>query len=165
MIFINSNAKRYAQKMMQTPNAIATVAGSPSYPAIKGTVSFYKAIRGVLVVAEVFGLPQAGGKCSGQIFGFHLHEGNSCTGNAENPFADAKGHYNPNNCPHPYHAGDLPPLFGNGGYAFGAVLTDRFSLGEVMGRTVIIHRNPDDFKTQPSGNSGEMIACGVIKAP
>ncbi len=50
----------------------------------------------------------------------------------------------------------------NNGYAFSAFLTDCFSLSEVMGKTVIIHGNPDDFTTQPSGNSGEKLACGVI---
>ncbi len=166
MIFINSsNTKRFAQMLLKRPNAVAKLLGAPSYPSIKGTVSFYKAIRGILVVAEVYGLPQAAGKCSGQIFGFHIHEGTSCTGTAADPFADTKGHYNPNNCPHPYHAGDLPPLFGNSGYAWSTVLTDRFTLPDIMGRTVIIHRKPDDFTSQPSGNSGEKIACGVIEVP
>ena len=72
-------------------------------------------------------------------------------------------HYNPNQCAHPYHAGDLPPLFGSNGYAFEAFLTDRFTVSEVIGRTVIIHSKPDDFSTQPSGNSGEKIACGEIR--
>lgn len=41
-------------------------------------------------------------------------------------------------------------------------LTDRFKVDDVIGRTVIIHDKPDDFTTQPSGNSGEKIACGII---
>jgi len=164
MLFVNSNTKRFGERLFnQQPDAVARIKGSPFYPSVKGTASFYRTIRGVLVVAEVYGLPQGNGKCAVQVFGFHIHEGKSCTGNASNPFADALGHYNPNNCPHPQHAGDLPPLFGNNGYAFNAVLTDRFSIAEVMGRAVIIHRNPDDFTTQPSGNSGEMIACGLIE--
>jgi Cu-Zn family superoxide dismutase len=94
----------------------------------------------------------------------HIHEGGSCTGNAADPFADAGSHYNPEGCEHPAHAGDLPPLFSNRGTAWGAVLTDRFSVGEISGKTVIIHLNPDDFTTQPAGNSGAKIACGVIRA-
>ena len=97
------------------------------------------------------------------MFGIHIHEGTSCTGNETDPFADAKGHYNPNNCAHPYHAGDLPPVFSNKGSAFNAVLTNRFHVREVLGRVVILHSMPDDFTTQPSGNSGEKIACGVIQ--
>lgn len=80
----------------------------------------------------------------------------------DDPFADAMSHYDPRGCAHPYHAGDLPPLFGNNSFALSVFLTDRFSVHEVIGRTVIIHDHPDDFTTQPSGNSGTKIACGVI---
>ena len=61
------------------------------------------------------------------------------------------------------HAGDLPPLFGNHGFAFAVFLTDRFSVREVLGKTVIVHLKPDDFTTQPSGSAGEKIACGEIR--
>ena len=57
----------------------------------------------------------------------------------------------------------MPPLFWNNGYAFQMFLTDRFTVKEIIGKTVIIHDNADDFTTQPSGNSGEKIACGVIE--
>ena len=92
----------------------------------------------------------------------HIHSGMSCTGNKTDNFADAMTHYNPDNCPHPYHAGDMPPIFGVNGTAFSVFLTDRFSVKEIIGKSVIIHANPDDFTTQPSGNSGEKIACGII---
>ena len=71
-------------------------------------------------------------------------------------------HDNPYHCPHPYHAGDMPPLFGANGYAFSAFLSDRFTVEEVIGKTVIFHEAPDDFVTQPSGNAGAKMACGVI---
>lgn len=147
------------------PQAVAILKGSRDYPRISGEVRFYQTGRGVVVVTEVMGLPNAsdGGKCPGAFFGFHIHEGGSCSGNAEMPFANALGHYNPDGCEHPFHAGDLPPLLGNQGYAISAFLTDRFSVREIMGRTVIIHANPDDFHTQPSGDAGAMIACGVIR--
>ena len=148
--------------LKRPPEAQAVVKGSNDYPDIKGIVFFYQLGCGVLVMAEVRGLPHGGDKCPADIFAFHIHEGNSCTGTAEDPFAGAGGHYNPNGCPHPAHAGDLPPLFGNDGYAFMAVFTDRFSVADVTGRTVIIHKSPDDFTTQPSGNSGKKIACGKI---
>ena len=77
-------------------------------------------------------------------------------------FESAGGHLNFENTPHPEHTGDLPPLFGADGRAYLAVITGRFSVNDVIGRTVIIHSDPDDFKTQPAGNSGERIACGVI---
>lgn len=153
---------RFQNILRRSPDAEADVRGGPENPDIKGTVSFYRAGGGVLLVAQVQGLPQGSGTCLPNIFGFHIHEGSSCTGNAEDPFANAGMHYNPSNCLHPSHAGDLPPLFGNQGYAFMAFYTDRFSLDEVVGRTVIIHASPDDFTTQPSGNSGAKIACGRI---
>ena len=144
-------------------HAIAKIHGGPSNPTLHGTVCFQQLRTGVLVTAEVFNLPQTRPSGAG-IFALHIHAGTRCSGTAENPFADAKGHYNPDANPHPYHAGDLPPLFGNHGYAYLSVFTDRFSVEEILGRVVIVHQNPDDFTTQPSGNAGAMIACGKIYA-
>ncbi|MGI6161892.1 MAG: superoxide dismutase family protein [Christensenellales bacterium] len=164
MFIRRGNSKSFTEKIMrEKPSAVAVIKGSPKYPDISGTVSFYSAVKGVLVVADINGLPYNEGKCKSKVFGFHIHEGGRCSGNAQQPFKDAGEHFNPYNCHHPRHAGDLPPLFGNNGYAWGAFLTDRFSVEMVMGRTVIIHSNPDDFTSQPSGNAGEMMACGVIK--
>lgn len=59
--------------------------------------------------------------------------------------------------------GDLPPLLSMGGRAFLAVETGRFTPCEVVGRTVVIHGSADDFHTQPAGNAGKKIACGVIR--
>ena len=52
--------------------------------------------------------------------------GTSCMGNLEDDFANAKSHYNPNNCPHPFHVGDLPPLIENNGYAYMSFLLNFF---------------------------------------
>lgn len=137
------------------PAAVARVGGEDSGgPA--GVVSFYPRRDGVLVEADIRGLPQT----ETGIFGFHIHGGPSC-GGAD--FADAGGHFDPEGREHPCHAGDLPPLFGCGGRAYMAVFTGRFRVPDILGRTVIIHDCPDDFTTQPSGNSGARIACGVIR--
>lgn len=88
--------------------------------------------------------------------------GTSCTGNQEDEFADAKTHFNPTQCPHPLHSGDLPPLLENNGYAYMSVLVNKFRLSDIIGKVIIIHDMPDDFTTQPSGNSGTKIACGKI---
>ena len=144
-------------------DAAARIQGSREYPELRGSVTFRQTPRGVLVTAEIYGLPYKG-RCNSGIFAMHIHSGKSCTGNKTDPFSDADGHYNPDNCLHPYHAGDLPPLFGNHGYAYMSVLTDRFNVREILNRVVIIHRHPDDFTSQPAGNSGEKIACGVITA-
>ncbi len=144
------------------PQAIAVLRGSEQYLGIYGNVRFYRVGIGVMVAAQVSGLPSYNDRCQNPVFGFHIHEGESCTGNIDDPFADAGNHYNPYDCPHPYHAGDMPPLFAADGTAFSAFLTNRFSLREIIGKTVIIHSMPDDFTTQPGGNSGEKIACGKI---
>ena len=101
--------------------------------------------------------------CKGKFFGFHIHEGTSCTGNSKDEFANSKSHYNPTNCPHPFHSGDLPPLLENNGFAYSSFLVNKFTIKEIIGKTIIIHSLPDDFNSQPSGNSGTKIACGKIK--
>ena len=155
---------RFVTVLHRRPNAIARISGSAQYPDINGTVRFFTTAQGVLVGAEVFGLPKSAGKCDSNIFAFHIHSGSRCSGNEEDPFANAMTHYNPDGCPHPAHAGDLPPLFANDGYAFLVFLTDSFSLREIIGKTVIIHSSVDDFTSQPAGKAGMKIACGEIKA-
>ena len=158
------NSSNVLSIIRQRPHAVATVKGSREFSDISGRVYFYQRKTGVIVVVEVSGLPRGNDACDNPVFGFHIHSGISCTGNVDDYFADSKGHYNPRDCSHPYHAGDMPPLFGNNGYAFSVFFTDRFTVKEIVGRTVIIHSKVDDFTTQPSGNSGTKMACGVIKA-
>ena len=129
--------------------AVARVRGMDNN--VLGTVRFYETPLGVLVRAEIDGLPSPNG-----IYAFHIHEGSDC--------ANPGTHYNPGKLPHPYHAGDLPPLFSANGRAFSLFLTDRFALRQVIGKTVILHAGPDDFTTQPSGNSGKILACGKIRS-
>ncbi len=144
-----------------TKLAIAKIQGGPEYPGLHGSVRFQQRRGGVLVTAEVFGLPYPD---TPGIFAFHIHEGACCPGTGADPFADAGSHYNPSGAEHPNHAGDLPPLFGNKGYAYLSVFSDRFTVSEILDRAVIIHSGPDDFTTQPSGNAGAKIACGTIVA-
>lgn len=147
----------------RSPSAYAKISGSNEHKNLNGTVNFYVTPIGVVVSAEINGLPHGAGS-GPQIFGFHIHEGYSCTGTETDPFSAAGAHFSKVQAKHPFHSGDLPPLFGNNGYAWYAVLTDRFSISDIIGRTVIVHANPDDFSTQPSGNSGKRIGCGVIFA-
>lgn len=149
--------------LRRRPQALAQLAGGPDHPGLSGTVRFYQTGKGVVVYAEIRGLPYSDLPCQGRVFGFHIHKGTDCAGSMDDPFADAMSHFDPNGCEHPYHAGDLPPLFGNHGFVLSLFLTDRFTVEEVLGRTVILHDHPDDFTTQPSGGSGTKIACGVIK--
>lgn len=148
--------------LRRRPDAYALVSGSPLYPETKGEVKFYSTPYGVIVVSMIEGLPTLEGTYGSPIFAYHIHSGGSCTGNADDFFANVGTHYNPGNFPHPYHSGDLPPLFSACGYAFSAVMTDRFTVNEIIGKTIIIHSAPDDFTTQPSGNAGSKLACGEI---
>ena len=138
------------------PDAYAVIRGV----GIDGQVFFYEYGTGCLLVVEVNGLPNT--DCNVGIHGFHIHEG-TCQGTKAEPFAQADGHYNPTNAMHPQHAGDMPSLLANDGNAFLIFYTDRFHPEDVIGRAVIIHAHPDDMTTQPSGNSGAMIACGEIR--
>lgn len=138
-------------------DAVAQLRGGVEAPHIWGEVKFYQTRSGVLVIADVSGLPEGNGD---GFFALHIHEGNSCGGAG---FSDTGSHYNPAVAPHPRHAGDLPPLLSCGGRAYLAVRTNRFRVQEVIGRTVVIHSGADDFRTQPAGNSGVKIACGEIR--
>lgn len=148
--------------MKHPPGARAVVRGSREYPSLMGEILFYPLWRGTLVAASLSGLP-AGTPCRERFFGFHIHEGGSCTGDERDPFADTGQHWNPQDCPHPGHAGDFPSLMENDGYGLLFFYTDRFYPEEVVGKAVVVHGMPDDFTTQPSGNSGEKIACGQIE--
>lgn len=135
--------------------AAARIQGSNEAPQLGGFIKFYRTpYHGILVVAEIFGLPDSG------FFGMHIHEKGDCT----LPFDNTGSHYNPSSKDHPEHAGDLPPLLSNNGYAFAAFYDDRFTIEEILKRSVIIHSKADDFTSQPSGNSGNKIGCGVITA-
>ena len=113
----------------------------------------------------------AQGLAPGSEHGVHVHEVGDCSA----PDASgAKGHFNPYGMPHAHftapvrHAGDLPPLKADGrGRAEYTVELDIVSLtggpANIVGRSVVVHANADDFRTQPAGNAGARIACGVIR--
>src|SRR5262245_63394436 len=133
---------------------------------VKGTVTFEQRSGKVHMVANVSGLRPNGEH------GFHIHEAGDCS---SGDGMSAKGHFNPHGKPHgdpkspERHAGDLPMLkAGKDGRARLDVTVDAITLtpgpASIVGRGLIIHADPDDFKTQPTGNSGARIACGVIKA-
>ena len=138
----------------------ANVKGSAKYPELHGKVTFREVYNGTIVSVFVEGLPE---NEAGNFFGFHIHDGGSCTGDASDPFRNAGEHYNPAKVMHPFHAGDLPVLLGNNGVAWCEFYTDRFYPEDVVGKSIVIHNMPDDFRSQPSGDAGEKIACGVIR--
>lgn len=147
-------------KQEHMPEVYAVINGSSQYPSIKGEVTFAEVYGGTVITAFVEGLPE---NTYGNFYGFHIHEGGSCTGDTAEPFKNVGNHYNPTNTAHPLHAGDMPVLMGNKGMVWCSFYTDRFYPEDVVGKTVVIHDMPDDFRSQPSGDAGEKIACGVIK--
>ncbi len=142
------------------PHAMAWVTGNDANPQLSGLVKFYDTpYGGVLVEAEIFGLPNAEEPDSTGFYAMHIHEYGDCSGS----FERTGNHYNPSGQPHPRHAGDMVPLLGNAGYAWTAFYDKRFAIQDVVGKSVVIHSGADDFTTQPSGGSGAKIGCGEIR--
>lgn len=129
---------------------------------VRGWVTFEVVEKGVRVVAEITGLTP--GK-----HGFHIHEFGDCS---SDDGSAAGGHFNPTSMPHSMpmsdkrHVGDLGNIEAdkNGKASLDYVDSMLMLHGEVsiLGRGVIIHEKEDDFKTQPTGNAGGRLACGVI---
>lgn len=129
-----------------------------------GTVTFQPRGSRTVVTARITGLkPNAE-------HGFHVHEKGDCS---SADASSAGGHFNPGGQPHAFHgvrerhAGDMPNLRADAnGVASLSWDTDLLTVDSgpagVLGRSVVVHRDPDDFRTQPAGNSGPRLACGVI---
>ena len=150
--------RRVNSAVVNLPYAMAEVKGSYKYRELRGKVKFYGYREGSLVRVEIEGLPKEN---KNNFFGFHIHEGTNCD-DGETPFESAGGHLNPEHDQHPNHLGDLPIIYSNKGYAYMEFYTARFTPDEVVDTVVIIHKERDDLKTDPAGNSGERIACGKI---
>ena len=147
----------------QAETASATLAPTAGN-TVAGTVTFTQKGDKVAVDAKISGLTPGG-------HGFHIHEKGDCSA----PDAtSAGGHFNPAGKPHgapgspDHHAGDMPMLQAdaNGHATLTADLSGASigsGAGDIVGKSVIVHKDADDYKTQPTGNSGARVACGVIK--
>ena len=131
---------------------------------VRGNVTFrQEADGGVRIIAEVSGLTPGP-------HGFHVHENGDCS---SPDGASAGGHFNPHQTEHGkagegvHHAGDLPSLDADadGNARLDAVLHGIDLTGDhgIVGRSLIVHADPDDYITQPTGNSGARVACAVIQ--
>jgi Cu-Zn family superoxide dismutase len=147
------------------PKASATLEPTKD-STVRGNATFTQHGDKVRVVASVSGL-----KPNGE-FGFHVHEAGDCS---SGDGMSTKGHFNPHNKPHgragtaERHGGDLPSLKSDG--AGNATLNAEVDMitvapgaSSVVGRGLIVHAQPDDFTTQPTGNAGARSACAVIRA-
>jgi len=146
------------------PKAVATLEPTKGNTA-SGTVSFQQQGDHVMVTAKLSGLKP------NQEHGMHAHEKGDCS---SGDGVSTGGHFNPNGKTHgpqdaEHHAGDMPALKADAnGNAQATFHLTGVSIGsgttDLVGRGLIVHAGPDDYKTQPTGNSGARIACGVIKA-
>jgi superoxide dismutase, Cu-Zn family len=163
----------------QAGSPVATPAASPAAGAaggssatleptqgnqVRGTVTFDSAEGGVRMTLSLEGLPPGE-------HGFHVHENGDCSA----PDGSSAGaHFNPAQHPHAgpeaaqRHAGDLGNITAD---ASGKAQVSRTFPGTqlegeqgITGRAVIVHAQPDDFTTQPTGNAGARLACGVIRS-
>jgi superoxide dismutase, Cu-Zn family len=133
--------------------------------AARGMVTFAQRADRVVITANITGLPP------NSEHGFHVHERGDCSA----PDASSAGdHFNPFRMPHgshmatERHVGDMPNLSadakGNARYrAELSTMNVASGSGAIVDKSVVIHRDPDDYQSQPSGNAGARIACGVIE--
>jgi Cu-Zn family superoxide dismutase len=132
---------------------------------VTGNVTFSQKGEKVVVAANISGLKP------NQEHGFHVHEKGDCS---SGDGMSAGGHFNPSASPHghpssqAHHAGDMPNLKADAyGNANMTAELNMVSVSEgptsVVGRGLIVHANPDDYKSQPVGNAGPRMACAVIQ--
>jgi len=132
---------------------------------VLGTISLTETAQGILLAGELTQLAPGP-------HGFHIH----AVGKCEPPFTSAGGHFNPENKKHGFHdgagphSGDLPNLHAS---PDGKANADYFAAGLTLsggaralldpdGASLVIHAKADDYKTDPAGDSGDRIVCGVV---
>ncbi|CAN5388362.1 hypothetical protein BH09SUM1_BH09SUM1_23520 [soil metagenome] len=155
------NRRAEMRELLMKSTAVATLAGAAG-SKIEGRVYFTKEGDGVRVVANIHGLTPGE-------HGFHLHQNGDCS---SPDFKSAGDHFNPlakthgSADPREHHMGDLGNLTADekGNAHYDELIAGLSMDGDtsIMGKGVVIHATIDDLKTQPSGNSGARIACGVV---
>ena len=148
-------------------HAEAKLSGTYADTTVEGTVKFDMESSGKVKMTLDITIPAKAGRS----VAVHIHEHGDCSDTAKM----AHGHWNPTNAQHgkwgsaSFHAGDIGNIKLNAkGKATMSLTTDLWTLGgkpdkNLLGRSIIIHGGIDDYKTQPTGNSGTRIGCGVIK--
>ena len=160
-------AEKSAEPAATAPAAAVQIAPTQGN-TVTGALALAQSAEGVHITGSIQGLkPDAE-------FGFHVHEKGDCTAPDG---SSAGGHFNPTQAQHgnptgpTHHAGDMLNIKSD---AQGVAQVDVTAAGtslngnpgtDIMGKAIVVHEGPDDYATQPSGNSGKRVACGVIAAP
>jgi len=162
-----SAAETPASAPMETPATGATMTvsltGAPTDTDFAGTISVTPEGSGVRIVADVAGVDTDG------LHGIHVHENGQCDheGEGGQHFTSAGGHFNPSGTEHacpptdPRHAGDLGNIEVSGGTGHLELSVSNLTADQLNGKALILHAGEDDCKTQPTGNAGDRLACGV----
>lgn len=165
----NTNVTMAMVTLAATSAAPATNADGGSGSALGGSVVFTQVGANARAIINVSNAPSG-------VHGIHIHMGGSCADTAGDAGVVAAGaagaHWNPAAKKHGelgadggvHHAGDLGNVTVTNGSGGKTVLTTEWKVSDVVGKTVVLHMNADDLVTDPTGNSGARIACGVIAA-
>lgn len=162
-------AETPASAPMDTPDTSAqamtvSLQGDPADTDFAGSVSITPEGSGVRIVADISGVDKDGKH------GIHVHENGMCDhqGEGGKHFTSAGGHFNPAGTEHacpptdPRHAGDLGNIDVSGGKGHLELSVTNLTADQLNGKAIILHAGEDDCKTQPTGNSGDRLACGVV---
>jgi Cu-Zn family superoxide dismutase len=155
---------------MTAASTTVSLQGAPDDSDFAGTLTITPdGSTGVRIVADVAGVDKDG------MHGIHVHENGMCehhpatsADTGAKPFSTAGGHFNPAGAEHacpptdPRHAGDLGNISISGGKGHLELSVANLSMDQLNGKAIILHAGQDDCKTQPTGNSGDRIACGVV---
>ena len=141
---------------MERDFAYAEISGNSKYPDLTGLISFIQYPYYVEVSLFLENIPK------GRFLRFHIYEGTTCSGKSGDEFVDAKTHYTPDNSDYSGHVWDLLSIYSYDGRARMIFNTDKFFVKDILGKTIILNENLNNFMDQPVGDAGDKIACGEI---
>ena len=141
---------------MERDFAYAELSGNSKYSDLTGLISFIQYPYYVEVSLFLENIPRD------QVLGFHIHEGIASSGKSDDEFVDTKTHYTPDNSDRPDHTWDLPSIYSYDGKARMTFNTDKFLVKDIIGKTITLNENLDNFMGQLVSDAEDQIAYGEI---